>query len=375
MTPRKFQIERDQEEIDFEEQVNLHLNSPKSFSAPECNIAVVGLGGAGGNAVDMMIESKLDGVEFFCINTDAQALSDKICKNKIQIGKKSTQGLGTGSDPELGKKAMQDDLEGVLDRLSKFHLVFLVAGLGGGTGTGATPLLAEELRKRGILTVAIISTPFSFEGKPRERVAAEGIKELEKSVDTMIVVPNEQLLGISDTDTSVEKAFHMSNEVFYEGVKGLADLIIKSGLINLDFADVQTVMTGAGRAFIASGVGENEKEGRGKAAVMKAFNNPLLAVESVKGATSVLLSIYGGEDLTLHDVRDAANAVKQNVNDETNIILGATIDPQLKGKVKVLLVVTGIPRQQSKPQQVQKTPQKKKDSKAGKIRQFIKDWW
>lgn len=180
MTPRKFQIERDQEEIDFEEQVNLHLNSPKSFSAPECNIAVVGLGGAGGNAVDMMIESKLDGVEFFCINTDAQALSDKICKNKIQIGKKSTQGLGTGSDPELGKKAMQDDLEGVLDRLSKFHLVFLVAGLGGGTGTGATPLLAEELRKRGILTVAIISTPFSFEGKPRERVAAEGIKELEK---------------------------------------------------------------------------------------------------------------------------------------------------------------------------------------------------
>jgi cell division protein FtsZ len=303
-------------------------------------IMVCGIGGAGGNAVNNMIVSGLIGVDFVVANTDAQALMSSRAERIIQMGLQVTEGLGAGSQPEIGRAAAEEVMEEIRDHLTGAHMCFVTAGMGGGTGTGAAPIIAQVARELGILTVGVVTKPFQFEGVRRMRVADAGILELQKSVDTLIVIPNQNLFRIANEKTTFADAFAMADQVLYSGVACITDLMVKEGLINLDFADVRAVMREMGKAMM--GTGEATGERRAILAAEAAIANPLLDEVSMKGARGLLISITGGNDLTLYEVDEAASRIRQEVDEDANIILGATFDQNLDGMVRVSVVATGI---------------------------------
>jgi len=302
-------------------------------------ITVFGVGGAGGNAVNNMIESGLDGVDFVVANTDAQALALSKAQRIIQLGVGVTEGLGAGSHPEVGRAAAEESFDEINDHLSGSHMVFITAGMGGGTGTGAAPVVARAAREQGILTVGVVTKPFSFEGNRRAQLAEDGIDELHRHVDTLIVIPNQNLFRVANEKTTFADAFAMADQVLFSGVACITDLMVKEGLINLDFADVRAVMRGMGKAMM--GTGEASGEDRARHAAEAAIANPLLDDVSMHGARGLLISITGGPDLTLYEVDEAASRIREEVDQEANIILGATFDPNLNGTIRVSVVATG----------------------------------
>ena len=302
-------------------------------------ITVFGVGGAGGNAVNNMINSGLDGVDFVVANTDAQALALSKAERVIQLGVGVTEGLGAGSHPEVGRAAAEESFDEINDHLSGSHMVFITAGMGGGTGTGAAPVVARAAREQGILTVGVVTKPFQFEGNRRMRLADEGIDELHRHVDTLIVIPNQNLFRVANEKTTFADAFAMADEVLYSGVACITDLMTKDGLINLDFADVRAVMRGMGKAMM--GTGESSGEDRARQAAEAAIANPLLDDVSMQGARGLLISITGGSDLTLYEVDEAASRIRQEIDSDANIILGATFDDSLDGVIRVSVVATG----------------------------------
>ncbi|SIQ20787.1 cell division protein FtsZ [Rhizobium sp. RU20A] len=305
-------------------------------------ITVFGVGGGGGNAVNNMITAGLEGVDFVVANTDAQALTMTKAERIIQMGVAVTEGLGAGSQPEVGRAAAEECIDEIIDHLNGTHMCFVTAGMGGGTGTGAAPIVAQAARNKGILTVGVVTKPFHFEGQRRMRLADQGIAELQKSVDTLIVIPNQNLFRIANDKTTFADAFAMADQVLYSGVACITDLMVKEGLINLDFADVRSVMREMGRAMM--GTGEASGEGRAMAAAEAAIANPLLDETSMKGAQGLLISITGGRDLTLFEVDEAATRIREEVDPDANIILGATFDEELEGIIRVSVVATGIDR-------------------------------
>jgi cell division protein FtsZ len=302
-------------------------------------ITVFGVGGAGGNAVNNMIASGLDGVDFVCANTDAQALALSKSPRIIQLGVSVTEGLGAGSHPEVGRAAAEESFDEINDHLSGSHMVFITAGMGGGTGTGAAPVIARAAREQGILTVGVVTKPFTFEGNRRARLAEDGIDELHRHVDTLIVIPNQNLFRVANEKTTFADAFKMADQVLYSGVSCITDLMVKEGLINLDFADVRAVMRGMGKAMM--GTGEASGEDRARHAAEAAIANPLLDDVSMQGARGLLISITGGPDLTLYEVDEAASRIREEVDADANIILGATYDPNMTGTIRVAVVATG----------------------------------
>ncbi|MQW85846.1 cell division protein FtsZ [Sinorhizobium saheli] len=305
-------------------------------------ITVFGVGGGGGNAVNNMITAGLQGVDFVVANTDAQALTMTKAERIIQMGVAVTEGLGAGSQPEVGRAAAEECIDEIIDHLNGTHMCFVTAGMGGGTGTGAAPIVAQAARNKGILTVGVVTKPFHFEGGRRMRIADQGIADLQKSVDTLIVIPNQNLFRIANDKTTFADAFAMADQVLYSGVACITDLMVKEGLINLDFADVRSVMREMGRAMM--GTGEASGEGRAMAAAEAAIANPLLDETSMKGAQGLLISITGGRDLTLFEVDEAATRIREEVDPDANIILGATFDEELEGLIRVSVVATGIDR-------------------------------
>ena len=316
-----------------------------NLKAPELRelkprIMVCGVGGAGGNAVNNMIVSGLSGVDFIVANTDAQALTSSRAERIIQMGLQVTEGLGAGSKPEVGKAAAEEALEEIRDHLAGAHMVFVTAGMGGGTGTGAAPVIARAARELGILTVGVVTKPFHFEGGRRMKVAETGISDLQKAVDTLIIIPNQNLFRVANEKTTFADAFAMADQVLYSGVACITDLMVKEGLINLDFADVRSIMSEMGKAMM--GTGEAAGDRRAVLAAEAAIANPLLDETSMRGARGLLISITGGNDLTLYEVDEAASRIRQEVDEEANIILGATFDSALDGVVRVSVVATGI---------------------------------
>ncbi|MBC6716096.1 cell division protein FtsZ [Aurantimonas sp. DM33-3] len=303
-------------------------------------ITVFGVGGGGCNAVNNMINAGLEGVEFVIANTDAQALRSSRAERIIQMGVAVTEGLGAGSQPEVGSAAAEESIDEICDHLLGSHMCFVTAGMGGGTGTGAAPVVARAAREKGILTVGVVTKPFHFEGQRRLRIADQGIEELQKNVDTLIVIPNQNLFRIANDKTTFADAFGMADQVLYSGVACITDLMVKEGLINLDFADVRSVMREMGKAMM--GTGEASGEGRAMAAAEAAIANPLLDETSMKGARGLLISITGGRDLTLFEVDEAATRIREEVDHDANIILGATFDENLEGVIRVSVVATGI---------------------------------
>ncbi|TGP23170.1 MULTISPECIES: cell division protein FtsZ [unclassified Mesorhizobium] len=303
-------------------------------------ITVFGVGGGGGNAVNNMITAGLRGVEFVVANTDAQALTMSKSERLIQLGAHVTEGLGAGSQPEVGRAAAEECIDEIIDHLSNTHMCFVTAGMGGGTGTGAAPVVARAAREKGILTVGVVTKPFHFEGQRRMKTADMGIEELQKCVDTLIVIPNQNLFRLANDKTTFADAFAMADQVLYSGVACITDLMVKEGLINLDFADVRSVMREMGKAMM--GTGEASGEGRAMAAAEAAIANPLLDETSMKGAKGLLISITGGRDLTLFEVDEAATRIREEVDQDANIILGATFDEELEGVIRVSVVATGI---------------------------------
>ena len=317
----------------------INLSSP-DFTELKPRILVFGVGGAGGNAVNNMVASKLEGVEFLVANTDAQALVHSKAQYRLQLGSALTQGLGAGSRPDVGEAAAEESTDEIKRQLDGSHMVFITAGMGGGTGTGAAPVIAKLARDMGVLTVGVVTKPFAFEGQRRMRIAEEGIERLKGFVDTLIVIPNQNLFRIANEKTTFAKAFEMADEVLYAGVRGVTDLMVMPGLINLDFADVRTVMSEMGTAMM--GMGEAEGERRAIEAAEAAISNPLLDVSTMRGARGVLINITGGMDLTLYEVDEAANKIRQEVDPEANIIVGSTFDERLNGRMRVSVVATGI---------------------------------
>jgi len=303
-------------------------------------ISVIGVGGAGGNAVANMIRADVQGVDFIVANTDAQALNTSSADRRIQLGLKITQGLGAGSRPEIGRAAAEESLEEIVAALEGAHMCFLAAGMGGGTGTGAAPVIAKAARDRGILTVGVVTKPFAFEGARRSRSADSGIEELQQHVDTLIVIPNQNLFRLANSETTFKEAFEMADEVLQQGVRGITDLMVMPGLINLDFADVRSVMGEMGKAMM--GTGEAAGDNRAIEAAEKAISNPLLDGVSMKGAKGVIISITGGEDMRLMEVDEAASHIKELVDPDANIIWGSAFNNELGGKIRVSVVATGI---------------------------------
>jgi cell division protein FtsZ len=303
-------------------------------------IVVFGVGGAGGNAVNNMIDARLQGVEFVVANTDAQALTRAKTPNRIQLGSSITEGLGAGARPEVGQAAAQESASEILEFLEGAHMVFVAAGMGGGTGTGAAPVIARTARERGILTIAVVTKPFHFEGQRRMQLAETGVQELRKHVDTLIVIPNQNLFRIANDRTTFAEAFQLADQVLYSGVRGVTDLMVMPGLINLDFADVRTVMAEMGTAMM--GTGEGDGPNRALQAAHGAIANPLLDIVSMRGARGVLINITGGFDMTLYEVDQAANEIRAEVDPNANIILGSTFDETLDGRMRVSVVATGI---------------------------------
>jgi cell division protein FtsZ len=303
-------------------------------------ITVFGVGGAGGNAVNNMIDKALEGVDFVVANTDAQALSQSKAVSKIQMGIKVTEGLGAGARPPVGAAAAEESIEQIVDHLAGAHMCFITAGMGGGTGTGAAPIIAQAARELGVLTVGVVTKPFQFEGVKRMRQAEEGVEALQRVVDTLIIIPNQNLFRLANEKTTFTEAFAMADDVLYQGVKGVTDLMVRPGLINLDFADVRAVMDEMGKAMM--GTGEAEGEDRAIQAAEKAIANPLLDEISLRGAKGVLINITGSHDLTLFELDEAANRIREEVDPEANIIVGSTLDTNMQGMMRVSVVATGI---------------------------------
>jgi len=303
-------------------------------------ISVIGVGGAGGNAIANMMRADVQGVEFIVANTDAQALNNSTADRRIQLGLKITQGLGAGSRPEIGRAAAEETLEEIMHSLEGAHMCFIAAGMGGGTGTGAAPVIAKAARDKGILTVGVVTKPFAFEGARRARSADAGISELQQHVDTLIVIPNQNLFRLANSETTFKQAFEMADEVLQQGVRGITDLMVMPGLINLDFADVRSVMSEMGKAMM--GTGEADGDNRAIEAAEKAISNPLLDGVSMKGAKGVIISITGGEDMRLMEVDEAASHIKELVDPDANIIWGSAFNNDLGGKIRVSVVATGI---------------------------------
>ena len=308
-------------------------------------ITVIGVGGGGTNAVDNMIGADLQGVEFVVANTDAQQLMHSRADRRIQLGPHITQGLGAGAKPEIGKAAAEEAADELYRHLDGAHMVFITAGMGGGTGTGAAPVIARMARERGILTVGVVTKPFGFEGARRARSADQGIEELQQYVDTLIVIPNQNLFRMATEQTTWRDAFKMADQVLYMGVRGVTDLMMVHGLVNLDFADIRTVMAEMGKAMM--GTGEADGENRAIRAAEAAINNPLLEDTSMSGARGLLINITGGEDLTLFEVDQAANRIREEVDEEANVIFGSAVDQALEGRIRVSVVATGIDSQHS----------------------------
>jgi len=317
--------------------INFH---PSSGAELKPRITVIGVGGAGGNAVNNMIQSHLEGVEFLVANTDAQAMAQSRTDRRIQLGYTVTQGLGAGARPDIGRAAAEESLDEILGQLQGSNMLFITAGMGGGTGTGAAPVIARAAREHGILTVGVVTKPFHFEGQHRMRLADQGIEELTQYVDTLIIIPNQNLFRIASEKTTFADAFKMADDVLYSGVRGVTDLMIMPGLINLDFADIRSVMGEMGKAMMGTGEAEGDK--RALDAAEAAISNPLLEDISMKGARGVLINITGGMDMTLFEVDEAANRIRDEVDPEANIIFGSTFDEKLNGKMRVSVVATGI---------------------------------
>src|SRR5262250_1346128 len=303
-------------------------------------ITVFGTGGAGGNAVNNMIASGLQGVDFVVANTDAQALTMSKAERIIQMGVAVTEGLGAGSQPEVGRAAAEEAIDEIRDHLQGAHMVFVTAGMGGGTGTGAAPVVARCAKDAGILTVGVITKPFHFEGMRRMRVAEQGIVELQKVVDTLLIIPNQNLFRVANEKTTFADAFAMADQVLHSGVRGVTDLMVMPGLINLDFADIRTVMSEMGKAMM--GTGEAEGDNRAIRAAEAAISNPLLDDVSMKGARGVLINITGGMDMTLFEVDQAANRIREEVDPEAQIKVGSTLGENLEGRIRVSVIATGI---------------------------------
>jgi cell division protein FtsZ len=315
------------------------------FIAPEVDeltprIAVIGVGGAGGNAIANMMRADVQGVDFLVANTDAQALKQSTAPHRVQLGAKITQGLGAGARPEIGRAAAEETIESLAKQLEGAHMVFIAAGMGGGTGTGAAPVIAKAARDMGILTVGVVTKPFAFEGNRRSKAADQGIEELQKYVDTLIVIPNQNLFLIANANTTFKEAFSMADEVLQQGVRGITDLMVMPGLINLDFADVRSVMQEMGKAMM--GTGEASGDNRALEAAQKAIANPLLDGVSMQGAKGVIISITGGDDMRLLEVDEAANHIRELVDPDANIIWGSAFNPDLEGRIRVSVVATGI---------------------------------
>ena len=317
----------------------INLSAPRATELKP-RIVVFGVGGAGGNAVNNMIEAELEGVEFVVANTDAQQLQFSRTDRRIQLGAETTQGLGAGAHPEVGMSAAEESVAEICEHLEGAHMVFITAGMGGGTGTGAAPIIAKAARERGILTVGVVTKPFTFEGRHRMRLADAGVAELQRYVDTLIVIPNQNLFRVANERTTFAEAFQMADQVLHSGVRSITDLMVLPGLINLDFADVRTVMTEMGKAMM--GTGEASGEDRALMAAQNAIQNPLLDEVSLRGAKAVLVNVTGGPDMTLLEVDEAANAISSEVDPEGNIIFGAAFDPSLEGKIRVSVVATGM---------------------------------
>jgi cell division protein FtsZ len=305
-------------------------------------ILVIGVGGGGGNAVNTMISGNLDGVEFVVANTDMQALEANMAPHKIQLGNALTKGLGAGANPEVGRRSAEESMQQIADLISGADMVFVTAGMGGGTGTGAAPVIAQIARDCGALTVGVVTKPFGFEGKKRSRQAVEGIDRLGAAVDTLIVIPNNRLLALVGQHTSMVEAFRKADSVLLNAVQGISDLMTVPGLINVDFADVRTIMAGMGRALMGTGVGSGKKRA-GEAAEM-AISSPLLEDVSIEGATGILINITGGPDLTLHEVNEASSLIQQAAHEDANIIFGSVIDPNLSDEVRITVIATGFDR-------------------------------
>jgi cell division protein FtsZ len=303
-------------------------------------IKVIGVGGGGGNAVNTMIRSKLTGVDFLVANTDAQALERSQALNKIQLGESVTKGLGAGANPEVGRRAALENQDQLKEHLSGSDMVFITAGMGGGTGTGGAPVIARLARDAGALTVGVVTKPFVFEGKRRLRQAEEGIEELKESVDTLIVIPNQRLLSIAAKTTTMLEAFNKADDVLLQAVRGISDLIITPGLINLDFADVRTVMAEMGLALMGSATATGEN--RAVEAAQKAISSPLLEDISIHGARGVLINITGGPDLGVHEINEAASMIQEEADDDANIIFGAVIDENLTDEIRITVIATGF---------------------------------
>ena len=320
--------------------MTINLTVPQTMQELRPRITVVGVGGAGCNAVNNMIDANLEGVDFLVANTDGQSLAHSLASRKLQLGTSLTGGLGAGSKPEVGRKAAEESLDDVLAELADSNMVFITAGMGGGTGTGAAPVIAKAARERGILTVGVVTKPFDFEGKRRMEQADEGIQALQAYVDTLIVIPNQNLFRLANERTTLADTFHMADAVLHQGVCGVTELMIKPGLINLDFADIRAVMSEMGKAMM--GTGEASGETRAIEAAEAAINNPLLDDTSMKGAKAVLINITGGMDMTLFEVDEAANRIRSEVDPDATIIFGSAFDEKLEGVMRVSVVATGI---------------------------------
>ncbi|WP_370279243.1 cell division protein FtsZ [Pontibacterium sp.] len=313
-------------------------------------IKVIGVGGGGGNAVQHMVTTEVEGVDFICANTDAQALDNMAAQAVIQIGGEMTKGLGAGANPEVGRQAAMDDRERISEMLSGADMVFITAGMGGGTGTGAAPVVAEVAREMGILTVAVVTKPFTFEGRKRLAIAEEGIKELKENVDSLIIIPNQKLLPVLGKNTSLINAFNTANDVLKGAVQGIADLIIRPGMINVDFADVRTVMSEMGMAMMGSGNARGDN--RATEATEAAINSPLLEDVDLKGASGILVNITAGLDLSLGEFSEVGNIVEEYASDSATIVVGTVIDPEMAEEMKVTVVATGLGRAQQVEQEV-----------------------
>ncbi|MBN8542660.1 MAG: cell division protein FtsZ [Alphaproteobacteria bacterium] len=318
--------------------INLHLPSQLDTLKPK--ITVIGVGGAGGNAVNNMIAANLEGVDFVNANTDAQALEGSLTERIVQLGASVTRGLGAGANPNMGRQAAEEASDDIAQLIEGSNMVFIAAGMGGGTGTGAAPVIARLAKEQGVLTVGIVTKPFQFEGAHRMKMAEAGIKELQEYVDTLIVIPNQNLFRIANEKTTFAEAFRLADEVLHSGVRGVTDLMVKPGLVNLDFADIRSVMSEMGKAMM--GTGEAVGERRALEAAEAAISNPLLDDVSLKGARAVLINITGGPDMTLFEVDEAANRIRDEVDPEANIIFGSTFSDALQGRMRVSVVATGI---------------------------------
>ena len=318
--------------------INLHLPSQNDSLRP--TITVFGVGGAGGNAVNNMINARLEGVEFVVANTDAQALDNSLTDRAIQLGASVTRGLGAGADPQVGMDAAEESMDEIVGYMQGSNMVFITAGMGGGTGTGAAPVIAKAAKEQGILTVGVVTKPFQFEGGNRMKLAEQGLEALQQYVDTLIVIPNQNLFRLATEKTTFADAFRMADEVLHSGVRGVTDLMVKPGLVNLDFSDIRTVMREMGKAMMGTGEAEGEK--RAVDAAESAISNPLLDDVSLKGARAALINITGGSDMTLFEVDEAANRIREEIDPDANIIFGSTFNDELEGKMRVSVVATGI---------------------------------